>query len=84
MFTTDTVICLCYVDDCLFFAKDGHDIDNMIESLHQPEPNQFYLNIKDDVAGFLGILMSKQKDGSIELLQTGLITNGGIGIFSNG
>jgi hypothetical protein len=31
------------------------------------------LNIEDNVAGFLGILMSKQQDGPIELLQTGLI-----------
>jgi Reverse transcriptase (RNA-dependent DNA polymerase) len=73
LFIADSVICLCYVDDCLFFAKDGCDIDNMIESLRRAEPTKFDLNIEDDVAGFLGILMSKQQDGSIELLQTGLI-----------
>ena len=59
LFTTNSVICLCDIDDCLFFAKDGCDIDDMIESLHHLELNQFYLNIEDDVAGFLGILMSK-------------------------
>jgi hypothetical protein len=73
LFISDKVICLCYVDDCLFFAKDSTDIDAMIESLRRPEPTAFDLNIEDDVAGFLGILMSKRKDGSIELLQTGLI-----------
>jgi hypothetical protein len=67
------VICLCYVDDCLFFAKDSTDIDTVIESLRRPEPSSFDLNIEDDVAGFLGILMQKRDDGSIELLQTGLI-----------
>ena len=41
----------------------------MIENLQ----TKFNLNIKDDVAGFLGILLEKQPDGSIELKQTGLI-----------
>jgi hypothetical protein len=67
------VICLCYVDDCLFFAKKDTDIDNVIESLRRPEPTSFDLNIEDDVAGFLGILMQRHQDGSIELIQTGLI-----------
>jgi hypothetical protein len=39
----------------------------------RPEPTSFDLNIKDDVAGFLGILTKKRDDKSIELLQTGLI-----------
>ena len=33
LFISNSVICLCYVDDCLFFAKDGRNIDDMIESL---------------------------------------------------
>ena len=39
----------------------------------QPDKNKFMLNIESDVAGFLGILMKKHEDGSIELLQEGLI-----------
>jgi hypothetical protein len=73
LFVSDQVICLCYVDDCLFFARDGKDINAVIESLRRPEPTKFGLNIEDDVAGFLGILMQKKEDGSIELIQTGLI-----------
>jgi hypothetical protein len=69
----DQVICLCYVDDCLFFAQDGKDIDAVIESLRRPEPMKFDLNIEDNVAGFLGILMQKKEDSLIELIQTGLI-----------
>jgi hypothetical protein len=33
LFVSEKVICLCYVDECLFFARDGSDIDAMIESL---------------------------------------------------
>jgi hypothetical protein len=73
LFVSPSMICLCYVDDSFFFAKDNTDIDAVIESLRRLEPMSFDLNIKDDVAGFLGILMHKQDDGSIELLQTGLI-----------
>ena len=46
----------------------------MIDSLQNDElPKQLKLNIEDDVAGFLGILLSKKDDGSIEFLQHGLI-----------
>jgi hypothetical protein len=45
----------------------------VIKSLQRPEPTKFDLTIEDDVAGFLGILMHKREDGSIELQQTGLI-----------
>jgi hypothetical protein len=69
LFISKDVICLCYVDDCLFFAKDETLITQMIENLQ----TEFNLNIEDDVAGFLGILLEKQPDGSIELKQTGLI-----------
>ena len=73
LFVSEKVICLCYVDDCLFFAKDDADIVDVIESLRRPEPTKFDLNIEDDVAGFLGILMQKRENGTIELIQTGLI-----------
>ena len=73
LFISDKVICVAYVDDCLFFAKDEADIDALLEDMKKPNPNKFLLNIEDDVAGFLGILMKKHEDGSIELLQTGLI-----------
>ena len=73
LFVSEKVICLCYVDDCLFYAVNESDIDAVIESLRRPEPTTFDLNIENDVAGFLGILIEKQPDGSIELKQTGLI-----------
>jgi hypothetical protein len=38
LFVLKTVICLCSVDDCLFFAKCDDDIMGVIESLRKPEP----------------------------------------------
>lgn len=61
------------MDDCLFFARDASAIDRVIDDLQRPNPTAFKLKVESDVAGFLGILTKKQDDGSIELLQTGLI-----------
>ena len=36
------------------------------------KPDRLLLSVKDDVAGFLGILMTKKDDGTIKLIQTGL------------
>ena len=74
LFISKKVICLTYVDDCLFFAREERDIDAVIDDLRNNEKFQrFQLNIEDDVAGFLGILIKRRDDGSIELLQEGLI-----------
>jgi hypothetical protein len=69
MFVHGKMICLIYVDDCLFFSKSMKDIDGMIISLRET----FDLNEEDNVAGFLGIKLNYQEDGSIQLLQDGLI-----------
>jgi hypothetical protein len=63
------VICLVYVDDCLFFAKDAGDIDRMIKNLSQ----EFKLEPEADVTAFLGIEFRKHKTGALELLQPHLI-----------
>ena len=69
MFVHDKMVCLVYVDDCLLFGKDASDIDKMIASLK----TTFDLNEEDNIAGFLGIKHNYLEDGSIQLLQDGLI-----------
>ena len=94
LFISDKVICLVYVDDCIFFAKEQKDIDHALASLKSTHPkykhlsthssisssdhnkfklSAFGLDIEEDYAGFLGINIHHHDDGSIELLQTGLI-----------
>jgi hypothetical protein len=74
LFIGNDVICVCYVDDCLFYSKSKKALDEVLRSLQDPKrEDRLELNVESDVAGFLGILMKKKKDGSIELLQTGLI-----------
>ena len=67
LFINDKVICLVYVDDCLFFAKDMSDIDEVLKILRE----SLSLEEEDNVAGFLGVHIER-KDGHIKLTQKGL------------
>ena len=59
-----------YVDDCLFFSKTKELVDKTIDELRDANME---LSREDDVAGFLGVLLTQNEDGSITLSQTGLI-----------
>ena len=67
LFINDKVICLVYVDDCLFFAKDVQDIDNTLAILRE----SLTLEEEDNVAGFLGVHIERS-NGQIKLTQRGL------------
>ena len=69
LFISPTVICLVYVDDCLFFSRSQKDIDDSIEAIRACGME---LNKEDDAAGFLGVQIEKKSNGTISLTQTGL------------
>ena len=50
-----------------------HQGEDRASHTNKKREDRLELNIEDDVAGFLGIKMRKHDDGSIELLQTGLV-----------
>jgi hypothetical protein len=62
---------LTYVDDCLFFAKEQHQIDELLESIWTKSKLQF--SIEDDAFTFLGVELKSHEDGTVEFLQKGLI-----------
>jgi hypothetical protein len=70
LFYTKDVICVVYVDDCLFFSPSDEAIENVFTKMRTAGLD---FNMEDDVAGFLGVLMTHNDDGSIELTQPGLI-----------
>ena len=70
LFISKKVVCLVYVDDTLFYAKNQADIDEVIDNLRQCGMD---LEKEEDVAGFLGVHINRKDDGTIELTQTGLI-----------
>ena len=69
LFLTDKVICLIYVDDTLLYLPKKEYIDEVLAKLRQ----SMALEEEDDVAGFLGVHIKHQGDGSIVLTQQGLI-----------
>ena len=71
LFYSESVICLVYVDDTLFFAQRQSDIDAAVTKLR--EASELEITVEDDVAGFLGVMINRHKDGRIELTQRGLI-----------
>jgi hypothetical protein len=74
LFISETCVCLVYVDDCLFFARKREDIEAVVDSLDRSKGGEFDLGYENsDVAGFLGIKLDRQPDGTIELKQPGLI-----------
>ena len=75
LFISDKVICLVYVDDCLFYSATERNIDDAIGRIKDTGMD---LEVEDSVGGFLGISITNranQETGlkEIQLLQTGLI-----------
>ena len=70
LFVGKKVLSICYVDDILFWAKDEADINELAMALRA---EGLLLEQEDDAAGFLGVRLSKTKDGHIKMKQSGLI-----------
>ena len=73
LFISDNVICVCYVDDCLWWSPEQRHIDDAIERVKV----NMDLEVEDSVDGFLGISVNRKlgEDGEeeIHLTQSGLI-----------
>jgi Reverse transcriptase (RNA-dependent DNA polymerase) len=69
LFIAEAVICLVYVDDTLFFAPSQEYIDDVLAKLRQT----MEIEVEDDVAGFLGVHIKRNDDGTVVLTQQGLI-----------
>ncbi|KAL7465925.1 hypothetical protein ACHAXS_006230 [Conticribra weissflogii] len=71
LFIGNKVICICYVDDLLFWAKDEKDIHDLAIKLRELGVD---LEQEDDAAGILGVRLEKNdQTGQLEMKQTGLI-----------
>ena len=67
---------LVYVNDCIFFHKEESVINDAISSLKNPTEkglSSFNLGVEEDYVGFLGIEIKRYPDGTVKLIQTGLI-----------
>ena len=70
LFVSDKVVLLCYVDDCLLYAKQSEDIQDVIRRMRELN---LQLDEESSVEGFLGVdIVRDQEAGTITLTQTGL------------
>ena len=67
LFISDKVLCITYVDDCIFVGPEAKDIDEMLSLLKK----SMVLEEEDDAAGFLGVKITRTDD-EIKLTQEGL------------
>jgi hypothetical protein len=70
LFIGENVIAISWVDDLLFWSPDEKHIHELAVKLRQAGVD---LEQEDDAAGFLGVRLSKNEAGQIEMKQTGLI-----------
>ena len=70
LFMHKNAICLTYVDDCLWFGKDGPALDALIVKMKQQGIDLIVES--NDVSAFLGIQFTR-KGSTIELKQLGLL-----------
>jgi hypothetical protein len=69
LFISTTVICLLYVDDALLVYRDQSAVETLTKRMK--ESNMLF-NVESDVAGYLGVLIDRQTDGTITMRQSGL------------
>jgi len=65
------MVALAYVNNCLFFAKNPKDIDQVVSELQHDTPDQKGLKLaaKDDVCTFLRVQIAPPSNGALELKQ---------------
>ena len=70
LFLRDGCAIMFWVDDAIIFSKEQSEIDDVLQGLRD---EGLELTVQDDFAGYLGIELVRNVDGTITMLQTGLI-----------
>lgn len=68
----DSCIILVYVDDCVVTGKSEEDIQRFLKSLSEGDEN-YDFTVEEDFKNYLGVEVTKNNDGTIELSQRHLI-----------
>ena len=74
LFMSKTVICVVYVDYCLFWESSQYDIDNVMKSFKEDGPSYNWEHSKEElVSEFLGIDINTLDNGGFQFCQNGFI-----------
>ena len=67
------MVCIAYIDDCLFFLQKQSYIDLVLDSFAKYGPNyNWEMTVDGSVAEFLGIDINRLPDVVYQFLQSGL------------
>ena len=69
LFYRKDCIFITYVNDCLLFSASDYTLDSLIQDLQK----DFKLTYEGDVGAYLGIVIHHHSNGTLELVQPGLI-----------
>ena len=70
LFMSNTVICMVYVDDCIFWARSQSEIDNVMKSSNEDGPSYNWEHSKiESVSDFLGIDIKTLNDGGLNFFR---------------
>ena len=74
LFLSKDIVCICYVDDCLFFAHKQEKLDELLKSFKENgDEYNLELKVEGSVSEYLGIEIYKTSEGGYQFLQKGLI-----------
>ena len=74
LFMSKTVICVVYVDDCLFWERSQSEFDNVMKSLKEDGPSYNWEHSEgESMSEFLGIDIKTLDNGVFQFFQNGLI-----------
>ena len=74
LFISENIICIVYVDDCLFFARDKKKIHDLLKSFTDDgDKYNWEHTVEGDVSEYLGIEINKIGNDAFQFVQTGLI-----------
>ena len=77
LFMFKTVICVVYMDDCLFCARSQSEIDNLMKYFKGGGPSyNWEHSMRESVSEFLCIDIKTLDNGEFQFLKTGLIRKG--------
>ena len=67
MFMSKTVICVVYVDDCLFWTRSQSDIDNAMKPFKEDGPSYNWEHSKvESLSEFLGLDIKTLDNGGFQ------------------
>ena len=73
LFISKDIVCICYVDDCLFFAHKQEKLDELLKSFKEDgDEYNWELKVEGSVSEYLGIEIHKTSEGGYQFLQNGL------------